>query len=75
LPTAHSEQDTTLDDGPPLDTIIGRLGRVSMGLFPDDDIFLLIFDRLQHVSKFSDFAFYGCKGFLYEEELSVSIDG
>ena len=56
LPTNDGKNDDGLYDGPPLDAIVCRLGRVAMHFFAHDDVLLLIFYTLETVGKIANFA-------------------
>ena len=49
-----SDDDTDLEDGPPLDTVVGGLGGVSVGSLPDDDVALLVLDLADQVGQSAD---------------------
>ena len=44
LEDALADDDTHLEDAPPLDTGVGALGGVAVGAFADDDVALLVLD-------------------------------
>ena len=44
LPRYYREQNNSLEDRPPLDTIVGRLSGVSMCPLTNNDVLLLILD-------------------------------
>jgi hypothetical protein len=62
LPADGEEENDGLEDGPPLDAVVRRLGRVAVPAFADDDVLLLILDRLEAVGKVADFSLDGCDG-------------
>ena len=52
LKDALAKQDAKLEDAPPLDTSICRLGCVAVGALADNDVGLFVFDLVEEVGEF-----------------------